>query len=142
MTLFALVYDPFIRWLHHRLPVPSTVQAYADDTSVSVDDLLKHLPLLHWMFTTLTRASGLKLNKGKGQILVLWERSDVSTVAHLDVVKQLVIACVADFSGMKCLKVVEYLGIFSGPGWSANLWDLCWLRVHERVAVVAAAGHG
>ena len=115
-TLFALVADPCIRFIIHKLtPERGVLTAYADDVAAAVRELFEAIAVLDQAFEVIGRCSALELHPGKVVVIPLWKFVvDDVRAAITAVAPRLAEAKIQDFG--------KLLGIYIGPGVPPRQW--------------------
>ncbi len=133
-SLFALAFDPCIRYIMHMLgPKRGVITAYADDVSAAVKELYEALRLLDAAFLVVEGCSALALHPGKVVIIPLWKfvEADVRAAVSL-AAPRLAAAAIRDYG--------KLLGIYIGPGADAHQWTAVREELRARARFLASLG--
>ena len=115
-SLFAIVFDPFVRLYHHLLdPHLCLIVSYADDLAMGLRDLFSHLALLVPALQLMGAAAGLWIHPGK--TVIVWLGS-----LTLDAVRSRIAAEVGYVASAKVSLSGRLLGVSLGDDGCTLSW--------------------
>jgi hypothetical protein len=115
-SIFALVLDPFVRYLAFRLPRPlNSLGVFADDIVATMFNLFKGLRDLCPCFDLLAYAAGLRLNTKKTVIIPLGTTTTFAT-------RRFLVESIPHWGNMLINKAGKLLGVLLGPGADDQRW--------------------
>ena len=105
--LFAVAIDILLRKLRRRLPrlLP---RAFADDIATVAPDFTEAAPVLHAMFQSFARISGLRLNLPKTVVMPLFREQPAEVLRQL-------LQAQPGWGGIRVADHAKYFGILHGP---------------------------
>ena len=132
LLLFALTADLLLRTISRSLPT-SLVRAFADDTAVVMQALMRDSALLDNIFMEFGHASGLHLNLQKCIIIPVGRHSHDSIVLSLQ-------SSSARWTRMTFADWGRYLGFAIGPGRDRHQWASALGKYEQRAHQWARLG--
>ena len=135
-TLWALIFDPVVRFYCTRLPGVITT-AYADDLAMAMAAFFDNLGIILPLFALVRLATGLDINFRKTYVVpVLPHLFDLFKQNLQDFMATLPDGLRALVGQLRVAKLAKHLGIFIGEGAQEQSYAAPWVKAQLRACVV------